>query len=450
MPRRMAGPSSTSNQRSLSASAGCGPPVAVKDSGCATRRGAPPHSICAFCIHVMHNLDGVVWPRAVSAARSAACASFTDAGSGRSPASEKSRAAGVASAGADVHRPLEELARRRVARHLARPPSRSRGRPPAGSAPAGARPPPRRFPSPRSGGAAARRARRRPRGRAARSARRARSSDGSCTIAAAIATRWSSPPESVSVRRSSRCATPRPSAVSSTARATAPAGSPRCSSGSSSSARTPPITICVSGSWKTVPHTAASSPGPWSRTSRPPTLSSPVASPPWKCGTSPQSARSSVDLPEPDTPASTVKVPGSSSSVRSRSDGLRGLGIAVAEALGDHQRLRHGPPPSAPRGRRTARARRSTSAGAERHLGRRRSRSRASGTAPPSRARRSLPPRPATAITTAGAAHAPVVARPRLRPARGAPAERVAAHLERGRHVHRAVERARTAPHVPP
>ena len=101
------------------------------------------------------------------------------------------------------------------------------------------------------------------------------SSGGSCTIAAAIATRWSSPPESVSVRRSSRCATPRPSAVSSTARATVAAGSPRCSSGSSSSARTPPITICVSGSWKTVPHTAASSPGPCSRTSRPPTLSSP-------------------------------------------------------------------------------------------------------------------------------------------------------------------------------
>ena len=113
---------------------------------------------------------------------------------------------------------------------------------------------------------------------------------------------------------------PSDSAVSSTALATAAAGSPRCSSGSSSSPRTPPITTWVSGSWKTVPHTAASSPGPWSRTSRPPTSSRPLASPPWKCGTSPQSARSSVDLPDPDTPASTVKVPGSSSSEISCSD----------------------------------------------------------------------------------------------------------------------------------
>ena len=42
-------------------------------------------------------------------------------------------------------------------------------------------------------------------------------------MAAAIATRCSSPPDSVSVRRSSRCATPSDSAVSSTARATAAA-----------------------------------------------------------------------------------------------------------------------------------------------------------------------------------------------------------------------------------
>jgi hypothetical protein len=60
-----------------------------------------------------------------------------------------------------------------------------------------------------------------------------------------------------------------------------------------------------------VPHTAARSPGPWSRTSRPPTVSTPLASPPWKCGTSPQNARSNVDFPDPETPASTVNVPGS-------------------------------------------------------------------------------------------------------------------------------------------
>ena len=50
-------------------------------------------------------------------------------------------------------------------------------------------------------------------------------------------------------------------------------------------------------------------------------LELPAASPPWKCGTSPHSARSSDDLPEPDSPASTVKLPGSSVRSMSRSVG---------------------------------------------------------------------------------------------------------------------------------
>ena len=123
------------------------------------------------------------------------------------------------------------------------------------------------------------------------------------------------------MRRSRRWATPSASAVSSTARATAPGASPACSSGSSSSAMTPPITTCDSGSWSTVPHTAARSPGPCSRTDIPATLSSPVAAPPWKWGTRPQRARISVDFPDPDTPASTVNVPGSISRLTSRSAG---------------------------------------------------------------------------------------------------------------------------------
>ena len=98
------------------------------------------------------------------------------------------------------------------------------------------------------------------------------SSRGRATSAAAMATRWSSPPDSESVRRSSRWPMPMVSATSSTARATAVPSWPRCSSASAISARTPPMTTCDSGSWNTVPHTCASSAGPWSRSSMPPTL----------------------------------------------------------------------------------------------------------------------------------------------------------------------------------
>ncbi len=53
----------------------------------------------------------------------------------------------------------------------------------------------------------------------------------------------------------------------------------------------------------------------------PATLNSPDASPPWKWGTIPQAARSSVDLPLPDSPASTVNDPGASSRVTPSSAG---------------------------------------------------------------------------------------------------------------------------------
>ena len=103
---------------------------------------------------------------------------------------------------------------------------------------------------------------------------------GRPTSAAARATRWSSPPESVSAVRSSRCGIASASAASSTARARAAGGSPRISSGNASSPRTVVETTCVSGSWATRPTAPPSSAGPWSRTSRPPTSISPLTSPP--------------------------------------------------------------------------------------------------------------------------------------------------------------------------
>ena len=84
---------------------------------------------------------------------------------------------------------------------------------------------------------------------------------------------------------------------------------PRFSSGKASSLRTVPRTICVSGSWKSVPATALISLGPCSRVSRPATSTDPAASPPWKCGTSPHAARRNVDLPDADSPAATTNSP---------------------------------------------------------------------------------------------------------------------------------------------
>ena len=328
--------------------------LAVKEAVAPPARRSDSICLCRAC---RANLRWSRLAAAVPAARSAACASFTDAGSGRSPAIENSRAAGVASAGAASDRPLEELARRRVARHRAvhhrdhavrrrqaalQPVlgHHHRGAPVLVQAPelpdelvarhgvelrgglvehaaATGRAPSRRR-SPRAG------ARRR---RACRCGGRA---------GAPRRGRAPSPPPRGPPSRPARRGAP----------AAAPARRARRPS--------PPASRAPGRPCRT---RRPARPGPCSRTSRPPTLSSPLASPPWKCGTRPQSARSSVDLPEPDTPASTVNVPGSSSSVMSRSDGRAASGIAVAEALGHHERLRHGPPPSAPRGRRTARAR---------------------------------------------------------------------------------------------
>ena len=68
----------------------------------------------------------------------------------------------------------------------------------------------------------------------------------------------------------------------------------------------------------TVPASAA---GPCERVSRPADLDAAREAPPWKCGTSPASARSSVDLPLPDGPSSATISPSSSSRETSRTAG---------------------------------------------------------------------------------------------------------------------------------
>ena len=70
-----------------------------------------------------------------------------------------------------------------------------------------------------------------------------------------------------------------------------------------------PITTWSSGSWKTDATAPGELGGPCVRVSSPADLTRPAKRPPWKCGTSPASARSSVDLPEPDGPSSATSSP---------------------------------------------------------------------------------------------------------------------------------------------
>ena len=206
--------------------------------------------------------------------------------------------------------PLERLgARRRRGRSGPR-----RRRPPASRARAPARRgAPRARPSRRAARRPRGRARRRP-GRAGRSARRA----------AAAAARARAP------RRGRRAAARRRRARSSSgprgaarrrmraparrAARSRPASTPRFSSPNATSFATIVITTWSSGSWKTVATVPASSAGRAVRVSSPATTTRPAKRPPWKCGTSPASARSSVDLPEPEGPSSATTSPGSSSS----------------------------------------------------------------------------------------------------------------------------------------
>ena len=82
-------------------------------------------------------------------------------------------------------------------------------------------------------------------------------------------------PTACATGRSSRPSMPSASAASSTARAAPAPPWPRLSSDSSSSARTPFITSCDSGSWNTIAATSATPAGPCSRVSRPQTVTRP-------------------------------------------------------------------------------------------------------------------------------------------------------------------------------
>ena len=177
-----------------------------------------------------------------------------------------------------------------------------RRRPPASQARAPARRgAPRARPSPRAARRLRGRGRRRP-GRAGRSARRA----------AAAAARARAPrrgrPAAARRRRARSSSAPRGAArrrMRARARPAArsrPAAMPRFSSPNATSLATIVITTWSSGSWKTVATVPASSAGRAVRVSRPATTTRPAKRPPWKCGTSPASARSSVDLPEPEGP----------------------------------------------------------------------------------------------------------------------------------------------------
>ena len=87
------------------------------------------------------------------------------------------------------------------------------------------------------------------------------------------------------------------------------------------------ITTWFSGSWKTEATVPVSSAGPWVRLSSPPISTRPEKRPPWKCGTSPASARNSVDLPLPDGPRSATTSPAwSSSETSSQRRGAAGVG----------------------------------------------------------------------------------------------------------------------------
>ena len=135
-------------------------------------------------------------------------ASFTDAGSGPSPASEKSRATGVASAASARSGPLQELRRaprRRRARRLRIASTRSAaGRQRSSRCSAITTAVPHSSFSRRSSQISSSPAT----GSSCDVGSSSTSSAGRWTSAAAIATRCSSPPESVSVRRSSSCADP--------------------------------------------------------------------------------------------------------------------------------------------------------------------------------------------------------------------------------------------------
>ncbi len=183
---------------------------------------------------------------------------------------QQSRAGGLQGRGMAA-RPLQELLGGGIAGE--RSPFRARAldqRPPD-SVRAGARRAGSWCRSPRCSGARARSAHRPPPGPAARWARRGRPAAAGPPApprARPAAARRPRARRSIG-RAGRRCAAP--ALPPRRHGRSPPAGSPRFSSGKASSARTVPITTWVSGSWNRLPTTEESSPGPWSRVSRPAT-----------------------------------------------------------------------------------------------------------------------------------------------------------------------------------
>ena len=143
--------------------------------------------------------------------------------------------------------------------------------------------------------------------------------DGSSAKVPASARRWVCPPDSVPVGVSS-ARSPRPTEPS--ADATTPAMAPRgirTFSGPNATSRpTEAATTPAPGSCSTSPTAPGRFPG-----ATPSTVTVPVSSPASTVSSSPASARSRVDLPDPDGPTSSTRSPGRRVSEMSRSTGSR-------------------------------------------------------------------------------------------------------------------------------
>ena len=148
------------------------------------------------------------------------------------------------------------------------------------------------------------------------------SSLGRSASAEARQTRCSSPAESSETARSARCRAPTAASASSTRGQISADATPTFSRPNATSFATRLITAWSSGSWKTEATCPTSDAGADSRVSRPATITRPAKTPPWKCGTSPASARRSVDLPPPEGPSSAMCSPSSIVSEMPSSTGL--------------------------------------------------------------------------------------------------------------------------------
>ncbi len=153
--------------------------------------------------------------------------------------------------------------------------------------------------------------------------------------------------------RPARCPAPAMASASRARSGIRPAGTPALSRPNATSRSTDPSTAWPSGSWNTIPAARAIRPGRVVSVSRPATLTRPPKRPPWKWGTSPHSARSSVDFPSPEGPSSSRTSPAARSRSTPRSAGSGAPPYANVEPPGaggghGHRRRTRAAPPSVP------------------------------------------------------------------------------------------------------